>query len=59
MVDGVPMAPDSDLNELVPARSAKEGNVTFAIPRGTTGGKLEISYIDDRTEIPLVLRAPR
>lgn len=59
IVGGVPTAPDSDLNELVAARSAKEGSVKFVIPIGTTDGKLEISYGDGRTEIPLTLGAPR
>ncbi|MDN8612301.1 hypothetical protein [Variovorax ginsengisoli] len=58
-VGGVPMAPDGGLNELVPARSAKEGRVNFVIPRGSPDGKLEISYGDDRTEIPLALGAAR
>jgi hypothetical protein len=53
------MAPDGGLNELVPARSAKEGRVKFVIPRGSPDGKLEISYGDDRPEIPLALGAAR
>jgi hypothetical protein len=59
ILDGVPMAPEGGLNELVPAQSAKEGDVLFVIPRGTTGAKLKITYADDSTEIPLVLKSPR
>jgi|GEM_PF-2719575 len=59
IVDGVPMAPKSDLNELVAAQSAKEGDVIFVVPRGTTGGKLKITYADGSTEIPLALGSRR
>ncbi|SCK07078.1 hypothetical protein VAR608DRAFT_0119 [Variovorax sp. HW608] len=59
MLDGVPVAPESDLNELVPARSAKEGAVLFALPRATANVKLEISYGNEQTLIPLALGAPR
>jgi len=59
MLDGVPTAPESDLNELVPARSAKEGAVLFALPRGTANAKLEISYANEQTLIPLTLAAQR
>ena len=50
---GVPVAPESELVELVPAQSAKEGAVIFSIPHGTPGGELEINYEDDETSIPL------
>ena len=59
IVEGVPMAPVSGLNELVPGQSAKEGDVTFLIPHGTTGARLKITYTDDTTEIPLNLTALR
>jgi hypothetical protein len=59
IVDGVPMAPEDGLNELVPAQAAKEGDVTFVIPRGTTSAKLKIAYANDSTEIPLILKSPR
>ena len=59
IVDGVPLAPEGGLNELVPGQSAKEGDVMFGIPRGTTAATLKITYIDQSTEIPLNLKAPR
>jgi hypothetical protein len=59
IVDGVPMAPESALNELVPGQSAKEGDVLFVIPHGTRGATLRITYGDDSTEIPLRLRSPQ
>jgi hypothetical protein len=58
IVNGVPMAPGSDLNEVVHAQSAKEGDVIFVLPHGTAGGNLKITYADDSTEIPLALESP-
>jgi hypothetical protein len=58
IVNGVPVAPESDLDEVVHAQSAKEGNVIFVLPHGTTGGNLKIIYADDSTEIPLALQSP-
>ena len=59
IVNGVPAAPESELNELVPGHSAKEGDVMFVIPRGTAEAKLKIIYNDDATEIPLELQSTR
>lgn len=59
IVDGVPMAPQGGLNELVPGQSAKEGDVVFVIPRGITRAMLKITYAEDSTEIPLDLPSPR
>lgn len=53
IVNGVPMAPESGLNELVEVDAAKEGDVKFAVPRGTVAGRLKIRYGDTSTEIPL------
>lgn len=58
-IDGVPMAPESDLNELVRARSAKEGTVLFVIPHGTASGNLEVNHLNEQTSIPLALAASR
>ncbi|MBS0341440.1 MAG: hypothetical protein JSS56_13000 [Proteobacteria bacterium] len=58
-INGVPAAPESALDELVPALAAKEGTVIFSIPRGTPGGNLEINYLEDTTSIPLVLSAKK
>lgn len=59
IVHGGPMAPESDLNELVPGESAKEGDVIFVVPRGTAGGNLKITYGESSTEIPLELGPAR
>jgi len=58
IVDGVPMAPVSGLNEVVPAQSAKEGDVTFVIPHGSTGAMLKITHANDSTEVRLQLASP-
>ncbi len=58
IVNGLPMAPERNLNELVPGRLAKEGTVIFVIPRGTISANLEITYYEDNTSIPLVLATP-
>lgn len=59
IVNEVPMAPESGLNEIVPAESAKEGDVIFVVPHGTAQSRLKISVGSDSTEIPLALGAPR
>jgi len=59
IVDGVPTAPESNLNEIVAGRSAKDGTVMFVLPRGTASVNLQIDYADQQTLIPLALAAPR
>jgi hypothetical protein len=58
ILDGVPRAPESGLNELVPGESAQDGDVFFVIPRGTTAVQLRIRIGEKHTEIPLDLPAP-
>jgi hypothetical protein len=58
IVGGVPIAPESALNELVRAESAQEGDVLFFIPHGAADGTLKITYGDESTEIPLALGPP-
>jgi hypothetical protein len=58
IVDGVPVAPASGLNEVVPGQAAKDGDVLFVIPHGTTGATLKITHANDNTEIPLQLKSP-
>jgi hypothetical protein len=59
IVNGVAMAPESNLNELVRAQSAGEGDVLFVIPHGTIDGTLKITHDDESTEVPLALGPPR
>jgi hypothetical protein len=59
LVEGVPTAPVSGLNELVPGQSAKEGDVVFVLPRGAPSATLKIANASDSTDIPLSLQSPR
>jgi hypothetical protein len=42
LADGVPLAPFSELNELVDANATKDGMVAFAIPAATKKAALQI-----------------
>jgi hypothetical protein len=57
LVDGVPRAPISNLNELVPSRSAKEGDVVFVIPEATKSTVLQVWSRGESTEIPIDIAA--
>lgn len=53
LVDGVPRAPSNDLNELVEAQSAKEGEVIFTVPISTSKATLQIGDPGkETTQIP-------
>ena len=45
LVDGVPRAPENDLDEVVKDHSAKEGIVEFVIPDTTTNAGLQIGDV--------------
>jgi hypothetical protein len=55
-IDGVPRAPTNFLNEIVAARSAKEGDVTFDVPVSAKTLVLSIDNREDRGELPVVLK---
>jgi hypothetical protein len=62
LVDGVPRAPTSGLNEIVDGQSAKEGDVVCEVPTGETRVVLQISAptpsgTDETTELPFDLTA--
>ena len=57
LVDDVTRAPVSNLNELVEAQSAKEGDVIFEVPTTENNVVLQISAGDDTTKIPFDLMA--
>ena len=58
ILDGVPLAPEGGLNEVVASQAAKEGDVLFVIPRGTSSARLKIIWSDNaNTELPLELKA--
>jgi len=47
MVNGTLQSPDSDLNELLPANSAKEGDVEFIVPAATPSAGLQMGDVGD------------
>lgn len=58
LIDGLPSAPDSNLNELVPGNSAKDGMVSFQVPYDVRSLALRIIHHDslgDISELPLRL----
>ncbi|NJM96085.1 MAG: hypothetical protein HC800_01690 [Phormidesmis sp. RL_2_1] len=58
LVEGVPQSPNNDLNELVSAQSAKEGEITFIVPASTRQAILDIGEPGkETTQIPLDLTA--
>ena len=57
LVDDVPRAPISNLNEQVKPNSAKEGDVVFEVPTTKNDVVLQIRQHDDHTEIPFDLAA--
>ena len=64
VVDGVPRAPISGLNEIVEGQSAKEGDIVFEVPTGENKVVLQISAptpsgTDETTEIPFDLAAAK
>jgi hypothetical protein len=64
LVDGVPRAPISGLNEIVEGQSAKEGDIVFEVPTGEDKVVLQISAptpsgTDETTEIPFDLTAAK
>jgi hypothetical protein len=58
LIDGVPRAPDSTLNELVPGGSAKDGDISFEVPDGTQTLALRIVHHDGynvTADVPLAI----
>lgn len=60
VADGVPRAPENNLNELVDGHSAKEGTVEFVIPDTTTKIGLQIGEVGEGAPtIPIALKAAK
>ncbi len=55
LVNGVPRAPDSGLNELVAGRSAKEGTIEFVFPQNARSLVLVIGD-DETARLPITLK---
>ncbi len=58
LVNGVPRAPDSGLNELVAGRSAKEGAIEFVFPQNARSLVLVIGD-DETARLPITLKPTR
>jgi hypothetical protein len=55
LIDGVPRAPDSRLNEIVDSGSSKDGDVTFDVPNGTQTLALRVLHYNEAADLPLTL----
>ena len=55
LIDGVPRAPTSRLNESVDARSAKDADVVFEVPATAKSLELQITSGRETGAIPLML----
>lgn len=53
LVDNVPRAPTSNLNDLVDAHSAKDGTIVFAVPASATRFVLQLLMGDEEATFPL------
>jgi hypothetical protein len=54
LVDGVPRAPDSSLNEVVAGGAAKDADLTFEVPDAARGLTLRVVHSPDRVaDVPL------
>jgi hypothetical protein len=59
LADGTLQAPDNDLNELLPANAAKEGDVEFVIPAATSTTGLQMGDVGEgRPTITIALPNP-
>jgi hypothetical protein len=59
LIDGVPRAPTSGLNELVAAEAATDGEVTFVVPVTARSTVLRVRYGEESAEIPVELSKAR
>jgi hypothetical protein len=53
LIDNVPRAPTSNLNDLVDAHSAKEGTIVFAVPVNATRFVLQLLMGEEVATFPL------
>lgn len=61
LIDGLPTAPDSNLNELVPGNAARDAEVSFLVPYTARRLALRILHhqsLGDVAELPLALDQP-
>ena len=53
LVDGVPRAPISGLNDVVAAHSSRDADFVFLIPAGTPSAALQFWYLGESAKIPV------
>ena len=59
VLDGVPLAPEAAMAEVVAPNSAKEGEVVFVVPAAVTSAELRVGERNETATMPLDLQAAR
>jgi hypothetical protein len=59
LVDGVPRAPESRLNEIVESGSAKDGDIVFSVPWAVKSLALQVRHYSETAELPLSVSGTR
>jgi len=55
LIDGVPRAPDSTLNEIVDSAASKDGELVWVVPRGAQSLTLRVHHYSESGDLPLAL----
>ncbi|MDO9313423.1 MAG: hypothetical protein Q7T97_02625 [Burkholderiaceae bacterium] len=59
LIDGVPRAPDSTLNEVVESGAAKDGDLVFSVPWTAQALALRVMHYGETTELPFAVSGTR
>lgn len=59
LIDGVPRAPESRLNEIVESGAAKDGEIVFGVPWAVTSLALLVRHYGETAELPLTVSGTR
>lgn len=59
LVDGVPRAPDSTLNEVVESGAAKDGDLVFSVPWTAQSLALRVTHYGESAELPFTVSGTR
>lgn len=59
LVDGVPRAPDSTLNEVVESGAAKDGDLVFGVPWTAQSLALRVTHYGESAELPFTVSGTR
>jgi hypothetical protein len=55
LIDGVPRAPDSRLNEIVDSAASKDADLTWSVPQGAQSLVLRVHHYSESGDLPLAL----